>query len=425
MRELGLWDSAFSHVLIHHKLTGTTFTYMKDTRSYQFVNMSDYPDSYVLILRDPLIRAVVGNLEKIPSPPPTGCSPSFPPKILPPLKWSRRYLSANKARNTPFSYENATPDFVPTYHHVPNVVRDTSTNKGTEFLPSGPYNVLVNKTSESRKPVRTVPKRIIMTKDNATEQRQMYSSDSNKIDQIPNPWSIPSQREKSPAPNDTSYAPRLNLIQTTTLPFVPLQLNTEDTRLDNNTFSTFKTSLSESTSQSTPLNKANGQMITNRSTADNTDVSRESRVMSYPTQRLKTIESAFTTTSVVNIPPSTQGVGSNRYDQNSEITSVMRQGLPYPSTPKTNGWYLPPPPGWDPPTYNDVLTNTEGYTRANPLSYPANTYDPTSRRSSDYTSVYQLGSDDSGSISGSAQDEENFLLGNDRYRVPEYSLIQC
>ena len=178
MRELGLWDSAFSHVLIHHKLTGTTFTYMKDTRSYQFVNMSDYPDSYVLILRDPLIRAVVGNLEKIPSPPPTGCSPSFPPKILPPLKWSRRYLSANKARNTPFSYENATPDFVPTYHHVPNVVRDTSTNKGTEFLPSGPYNVLVNKTLESREPVRTVPKRLITTKDNATEQRQMYSSDS-------------------------------------------------------------------------------------------------------------------------------------------------------------------------------------------------------------------------------------------------------
>ena len=422
MRELGLWDSAFSHVLIHHKLTGTTFTYMKDSRSYQFVNMSDYPDSYVLILRDPLIRAVVGNLEKIPSPPPTGCSPSFPPKILPPLKWSRRYLSANKARNTPFSYENATPDFVPTYHHVPNVVRDTNTNKGTEFLPSGPYNVLVNKTSETREPVRTVPRRLITTKDNATEQRQMYSLDSYKIDQIPYPWSIPSQREKSPAPNDTSYAPRLNSIQTTTLPFVPSQLNTEDTRLDNNTFSTFKTSLSESTSQSTPLNKANGQMITNRSTADNTDVSRESRVMSYPTQRLKTIESTYTTTSVVNIPPSTQEVGSNRYDQNNEVTSVMRQDLPYPSTPKTNGWYLPPPPGWDPPTYNDVLTNTEGYTRANPLSYPANAYDPTSRRSSDYTSVYQSGSDDSGSISGSAQDEENLLLGKlqNLYNNKEY-----
>ena len=109
----------------------------KTRRSYQFVNMSDYPDSYVLILRDPLIRAVVGNLEKIPSSPPTGCSPSFPPKILPPLKWSRRYLSANKARNTPFSYENATPDFVPTIPPCTHIVRDTNTNRELNSFPPG------------------------------------------------------------------------------------------------------------------------------------------------------------------------------------------------------------------------------------------------------------------------------------------------
>ena len=68
------------------------------------------------------------------------------------------------------------------------------------------------------------------------------------------------------------------------------------------------------------------------------------------------------------------------------------------------------------------MTNTEGYTRANPLNYPANTYDPTSRRSSDYTSVYQSGTDDSSSISGSTQDEENFLLGKlqNLYNNKEY-----
>ena len=69
MRELGLWESVFKNILIHHKLMSTTFTYSKDTMSYEFINISDYLDSYVLILRDPLIRAHVGNAGNIQSPP--------------------------------------------------------------------------------------------------------------------------------------------------------------------------------------------------------------------------------------------------------------------------------------------------------------------------------------------------------------------
>ena len=122
MRELGLWDSAFKNILIHHKLMSTTFTYSKDTMSYEFINISDYLDSYVLIFRDPLIRAHMGNAGNIQSPPPTGYSPRFAPKVLPLLHWSKRYLPAIKAQNVPFGPENTTPDFVPTYHHVPDMV---------------------------------------------------------------------------------------------------------------------------------------------------------------------------------------------------------------------------------------------------------------------------------------------------------------
>ena len=66
------------------------------------------------------------------------------------------------------------------------------------------------------------------------------------------------------------------------------------------------------------------------------------------------------------------------------------------------------------------MVNTERYTIADPSIYPA--YDPNSRRSSDYTSVYQSGLDDSGSVSGSAQDEENFLLSKlqNLYNNKEY-----
>ena len=146
MRELGLWDSAFKNVLIHHKLTSTTFTYSKDTMLYEFVNISDYLDSYVLILRDPLIRAHMGNAGNIQSPPPTGYSPRFPPKVLPPLHWSKRYLSAIKAQNVPFVPENTTPDFVPTYHHVPDMVKSTN-NENRDNIPTQiPTGTLPNKT---------------------------------------------------------------------------------------------------------------------------------------------------------------------------------------------------------------------------------------------------------------------------------------
>ena len=109
MRELGFWEDAFSGVLIHHKLTATTFTYDRVTADYEFVNVSDCPYSPVLVLRDPLIRVHVNNTVNIPSPPPTGYSLRFPPQILPPFHWTSRYRSAIKSRQVPLTTENAPP----------------------------------------------------------------------------------------------------------------------------------------------------------------------------------------------------------------------------------------------------------------------------------------------------------------------------
>ena len=124
MQEVGLWDIAFDHVLIYHDLSHTTFTFNRDAQQYEFVYPQNYPGHFVLILREPLIRAQVWNPNFIPCPPQMGHTPSFPPAELKPMTWSKQFLAANKAREQPLSIHNCPPDFRPTYHHVPKPVLD-------------------------------------------------------------------------------------------------------------------------------------------------------------------------------------------------------------------------------------------------------------------------------------------------------------
>ena len=225
MRELGLWDSAFKNVLIHHKLMSTTFTYSKDTMSYEFINISDYPDSYVLILRDPLIRAHVGNAGKIQSPPPTGYSPRYPPKVFPPLHSSKRYLSAIKARNVPFGSENTTPDFVPTYHHVLDMVKSINSDNEDNIPTQIPTGTLPGKTLVSNKLVNSQAKQSIPTNKIASKQKEQFDTlQGNHISQSHTLFFTPINIT-SDYDNDF-YTLRFDLTQT--LPFVS-PLGTEDT----------------------------------------------------------------------------------------------------------------------------------------------------------------------------------------------------
>ena len=68
----------------------------------------------------------------IQSPPLTGHQPRFASKILPPLKWTNKFLLSNRARKTPFTKWNVTQDFVPAYHHVPQPVKDVLKQQSQE-----------------------------------------------------------------------------------------------------------------------------------------------------------------------------------------------------------------------------------------------------------------------------------------------------
>ena len=117
--------------------------------------------------------------------------------------------------------------------------------------------------------------------------------------------------------------------------------------------------------------------------------------------------------------------------RDSKATPRSGQNSSHPTPPRNTGWYLSPPPGWKLPTYNDALADPERYTRVDPCNYfthlPGqndpnlpdrdprkvalhNSYEYNSRRSSDYTSVYALGSEESGLTSENNTDEENYLL---------------
>ena len=306
MKELGLWDSAFKNVLIHHKLMSTTFTYSKDTMSYEFVNISDYPDSYILILRDPLIRAYMGNAGNIQSLPPTGYSPRFHPKVLPPLNWSKRYLSAIKAWNVPFGPENTTPDFVPTYHHVPDMVKSINNNNKDNIPTQIPTGTLPGKTLVSNKLVNSQTKQSIPTNKIASKQQEQFDAlQGNQVSQDYTPFYTPINITSNY--DDDFYTPRVDSTQK--LPFVT-PLGTEDTQFDNSTFSTFKTPSQGKTAQSPPTS-----MVSYKATRN---VDSDQRInTNYP---ISTIPRPSTMTTLTSVTPS-----SNIH------TPVVKKVAPYPT----------------------------------------------------------------------------------------------
>ena len=160
--------------------------------SYEFVNISDYLDSYVLILRDPLIRAHMGNAGNIQSLHPTGYSPRFAPKVLPPLHWSKRYLSAIKAWNIPFGPENTAPDFVSTYHHVPDMVKSINNDNKDNIPTQIQTGTLPGKTLVSNKWVNPQAKQSIPTNKIASKQQEQFDTpQGNQVSQSHTPFFTP------------------------------------------------------------------------------------------------------------------------------------------------------------------------------------------------------------------------------------------
>ena len=194
--------------------------------SYEFINISDYLDSYVLILRDPLIRAHVGNAGKIhQSLPPTGYSPRFPPKVLPPLHWLKRYLSAIKAQNVPFGPENTTPDFVPTYPHVPDMVKSINNDNEDNIPTQIPTGTLPGKTLALNKLVNSQATQSIPTNKIISKQQEPFDTlQGNQVSQSHTLFFTPINITSGY--DDDFYTLRFDLTQM--LPFVT-PLGTEDT----------------------------------------------------------------------------------------------------------------------------------------------------------------------------------------------------
>ena len=192
--------------------------------SYEFINISDYPDSYVLILRDPLIRAHMGNAGNIQSLPPTGYSPRFPPKVLLPLHWSKRYLSAIKAWNVLFGPENTTPDFVPTYHHVPDMVKSINNGNRDNIPTQIPTGTLPGKTDVKQNGEFT-RQTIYPNKKIASKQQEQFDTlQGNQVSQSHTLFLTPINMTSDY--DNNFYTLRFDLTQT--LPFVT-PLGTEDT----------------------------------------------------------------------------------------------------------------------------------------------------------------------------------------------------
>ena len=114
-----------------------------------------------------------------------------------------------------------------------------------------------------------------------------------------------------------------------------------------------------------------------------------------------------------------QGMNSEniKNGRDSKGTPRSEQNLSYLTPPRSTGWYLSPLPGWKPPTYTDALADPERYPRVDPHNY-------FTHRSSDYTSVYALGSEESGLTSKNNIEEENYLLNKLQtlYNKREYVL---
>ena len=107
--------------------------------------------------------------------------------------------------------------------------------------------------------------------------------------------------------------------------------------------------------------------------------------------------------------------------RDSKATPRSGQNLSYPTPPRTTDWYLSPPPRWKPERYTRVdlcdyfthlpCQNDPNLPDRDPGKVPLhNSYEYSSRRSSDYTSAYASGSEESGLTSENNIDEENYLL---------------
>ena len=167
----------------------------------------------------------MGNAGNIQSPPPTGYSPRFAPKVLPPLHWSKRYLSAIKAQNVPFGPENTTPDFVPTYHHVPDMVKSINNDNEDNISTQIQTGTLPGKTLVSNKLVNPQVKQSTPTNKIASKQQEQFDTpQGNQVSQTHNLFFTPI--DETSDYDDNFYTPKFDLTQT--LPFVT-PLGTKDT----------------------------------------------------------------------------------------------------------------------------------------------------------------------------------------------------
>ena len=136
------------------------------------------------------------------------------------------------------------------------------------------------------------------------------------------------------------------------------------------------------------------------------------KVDPYPTPRLRIInQDGPTVTPISQSLPQMRGMNSEniKNGRDSKATPRSWQNLSYPTPPRNADWFLSPPPGWKPPTYMDALVDPERYTRVDPHNYfthlPGqndpnlldrdprkvplrNSYDYSSRRTSDYTCLF-------------------------------------
>ena len=238
--------------------------------------------------------------------PPTGYSPRFAPKILPPLHWLKRYLSAIKVQNVPFGPENTTPDFVPTYHHVPDMVKSINNDNEDNISTQIPTGTLPGKTLVSNKLVNSQAKQSIPTNKIASKQQEQFDTlQGNQVSQSHTPFFTPINTTSDY--DDDFYTPRFDLTQM--LPFVS-PLDPEDTQFDNLMFSTFKTPSQGKTAQSLPTSMVSDQVTRNINSGQKINTN-------YP---ISTMPSPSTMTTLTSVTPS-----SNIH------TSVVKKVAPYPT----------------------------------------------------------------------------------------------
>ena len=138
-------------------------------------------------------------------------------------------MSAIKAWNVPFGPENTTPDFVPTYHHVPDMVKSINNDNEDNIPTQIPTGTLPGKTLVSNKLVNSQAKQSIPTNKIASKQQEQFDAlQGNQVSQSHTPFFTPINITSDY--DDDFYTLRFDLTQM--LPFVT-PLGTEDTGFDN------------------------------------------------------------------------------------------------------------------------------------------------------------------------------------------------